>query len=411
MTSNSVPVYRHGRKFYVSTDEYERMRSEERRHRRSTVQKSHQPTSRSPSAILYKPILRSNSTPYEHTYGVLNTAQLPTNIITNNNRREANRLSRSRVKHYDDLSTISKKTSPTNIRSNPADKVLDIRRTPQSHIDYVLDDYEVKRSISAEVVQPPSPPPRPKQMSSRRPIPTTVSDYGMSPISTVSMTPTDQIYTQTNPSKLTNYFARMKQSSLNPPTKSSISGTGSLFETGMQGSDQVYTVLGSSNRRTDGGPSSLLTRSSSDNKEYYYHQDTASGSVSDDNSSTLSALFQRNNTDTNRYRRTEQLAETDDDYGQQRDVWTRSTMRSQSSDGLTEKKRVRFADMEGLTLETTTPDKNRSRSPMPNRLLTKRQHAQISNDSQKQPQPFYNALYQATTRIGGNSRSKLATDV
>jgi hypothetical protein len=67
------------------------------------------------------------------------------------------------------------------------------------------------------------------------------------------MTPNDQSLTQTNPSKLTNYFALMKHSSFNPPSKpssSALSGTASLFESGVQGSDHIYIVLRSSNQLT-----------------------------------------------------------------------------------------------------------------------------------------------------------------
>ncbi|CAF5196841.1 unnamed protein product, partial [Rotaria sp. Silwood1] len=38
MPLNTVPVYRHGRKFYVSIEEFERMRLEERRYRRTLMQ-------------------------------------------------------------------------------------------------------------------------------------------------------------------------------------------------------------------------------------------------------------------------------------------------------------------------------------------------------------------------------------
>jgi hypothetical protein len=413
MTSNTVPIYRHGRKFYVSIEEYERIRSQERNHRRTASQKSQNlpipkspPTLlRSPSASLYKPIQRSNTNPYEYKYSTLRTPIVPVNSLSNSNNRSAStRLSRSTLKHYnnrDDLSSIPKLKRPATIRSSSSDKVIDIRRTtPQTSSSFHNDD-QIKRSLSADVEQPSSSPrhqPKPKQQS-RRPVATTVSDYGMSPVSTMSMTPTEHTYTQTNASKLTNYFARMQQSSLNPPSKSSpsaISGTGSIFETGMQGTDHVYTVLGSSNRRIGTGSSSLLTRSTSDSsKNAYSHQDTISGSLSDDNTSLLSMLFQRRN-----IRQSELIPETDNNYDQQRDLWTRSTIRSQSSDA--EKKRVRFADMEGFTLETI-PDKKHLRSPINTRLLARQQYIKLPNDSRGQPQPFHSTLYQAT--------SKLATDV
>jgi hypothetical protein len=196
----------------------------------------------------------------------------------------------------------------------------------------------------------------------------------------------------------------MTQSSLNPPSKpssSALSGTGSLFESGVQGSDHVYTVLGSSNHRTGTTSSSLLTRSTPDyTKHEYYSSDLTSGSsFSDENSSSLFTLIQRRNIDKTRSRQPEYLNEIDDDPNQQRDLWTRSTMRSQSSDSMGEKKRVRFADTEGLALETV-PDKNR--------LLTRRQQVKISSDSRKQAQSFHNTFSQSTTKVG---RNRLATDV
>ena len=71
-------------------------------------------------------------------------------------------------------------------------------------------------------------------------------------------------------------------------------------------------------------------------------RDTTNGSLSDDKSSSPSTYTQRRNTDDYRYRRAQLVVETDDDYGQQSEVWPRPAVRSHSSDGLTEKKRVRF---------------------------------------------------------------------
>jgi hypothetical protein len=411
MTSNTVPIYRHGRKFYVSAEEYERIRSQERKQRRTSLQKSQnlptpkspQSPIRSPSASLYKPLQRSNTSPYEYKYGVLKTTYSPVNSFINpTNRFASNRLSRSTLRHYNnqnDLTSIPKKKVPSTIRSSSSDKLLDIRRAPRTSLSF-HNDNDIKRSFSADIgqslpspsqlqQQKPKPPPR-------RKITTTISDYGITPVSTFSMTPTDQTYTQTNMSKLTNFFARMKQSTLNPPSKSSpsaISGTGSIFESSVQGSDHAYTVLGSSNHRIGTGTSSVLTRSTSDNSKNEYIQ---SGFLSDDSTSLLSMLNQRQNTQA-----------IDNDYNQQRDLWTRSTMRSQSSDGLTEKKRVRFADMEGFTLETI-PNQKHLRTPITTRLITRQQHVKVSNDSRGKPQPFYNTLYQPQTKI---KESKLATDV
>jgi len=436
MTSNTVPVYRHGRKFYVSTEECERMRAEQRRQRRTGMQKSqnlpvsksHQTSLRLPSTSLYNPIYRSSSNPHDYRYGVLRAPHLPMNSIinnnNNNNRYESTRQSRSTSKYYDDrddlssiTSTLPMKISTTAIRSNSSDQVLDLQRTSQpsvsSYSGYVSDNYELKRSFSAEIRQPSESRPQKPLVLPRRILPTTVSDYGTSDVSSFPITPTDQTYTQSNGSKLTSYISRMQPSTLNSPIKptdSAFNGTSSVYETGMQGSDQIYTVIGSSNRRTGGGLTSALTKSASNNSNNeYYFRDTTSGSVSDDNSSSPSMLIQRRNTDTNRYRRPQLVVETDDDYRQQGEVWPRSTARSQSSDGLTEKKRVRFADMEGFTLETV-PDIEQERSSMNNRLLTQRSHDQPSSNLRGRIQPFHNSFYQTTTRASANE-SKLATDV
>ncbi|CAF1469601.1 unnamed protein product [Rotaria sordida] len=429
MTSNTVPIYRQGRKFYVSTEEYERICSEERKQRRTAilksqqlpVSKSYQTSIRSPSTFSYNPIQRNNSNLYDYKYGVAKTHQLPVNSLLNtDNQRESNRLSRSTLKHYDsqdDLSSITSTTSKTKpsttIRSYSSDKVLDNRRTPLLS----KTDNTIKRSLSDESTQIQSlvQQQKPKQqshISSHRTISRTVSNYGMSPRTTFSITPTDQTYTQTNTSTLTSYLARIKHPTLNRSSKSlqlSNPATGTLFETSMQGFDNVYTILGSSNRLSGTISSSLPTSSITNNsKNEYYYRDTTNGSFSDENSSTLSMIFQQQNTDKNNInRQSEYVDETNDNHSQQRDSWTRSTIRSPSSDGITEKKRVRFADTEGFTLEVIS-DKNQLRSTKTNRLLTKRESMQNSSDSRDQKQPFHNAFYQVTTKLG---RSKLATDV
>jgi hypothetical protein len=149
-------------------------------------------------------------------------------------------------------SAISRnKTLSPNTRSDSSDRVLKSRRTPlSSHTEN-----EIKRSFSDEIAHLLSPPSlqKSKPIPLRRPVPTTISDYGISPITTFSMTVNDPSLTQTNPSKLTNHFALMKQSSLNSPSKpssSALSGTASLFESGVQGSDHIYIVFRSSNQRT-----------------------------------------------------------------------------------------------------------------------------------------------------------------
>ncbi|CAF1329097.1 unnamed protein product [Rotaria magnacalcarata] len=430
MTSHTIPIYRNGRKFYVSAEEYERICSEERQFRHTAVLRSQQiPVSksqstpvRSPSTNSYNPIKSTTSNQYDYKYCVLKTRHLSVNnsSINTNNQQESNRLSRSTLKHYEDrdnLSTITptipRKKPSTNIRSHSSDKILDNRKIVSSISK--IDD-EIKRSLSAENTQEQSPVQQQKskqqtQIPSRRPIPTIVSDYGISPTTTFSMTPTNQSLMQTNSSKLTNYFARMKQSTLNTPAKTtslSNSATSSLIETSMQGFDHVYTVMGSTNRRSGDSSSSFFPSSITDNsKTEYLYRDTTSGSLSDENSSSLSTIFQRRNTNKNYAGRPDYADEREDIQSQQRDSWTRSTMRSQSSDGTTEKKRVRFADMEDLTLETV-PNKNKLRAAKANRLLTRRQHTNVSSDTRDKKKPINNAIFQVTTKI---CESKLATDV
>lgn len=404
MTTKSVPVYRNGRKFYISAEEYHRLRSEERIQRRATVLKSQNlPVSQRrplPTRSVYNPIQRSQSNPYEYQYGVLRTPYVPMNSVLNTDQRYAvNRSSRSPIRKSENIedssSDITKKIRSPNVRSSSSDKILDLHRSNP--------DNEIKRSLSTEISQIKSKQPSP--IPTRRPVPTTISDYGIAPISTFSMTPNDQSHTQTNPSKIKKYFAGIKPSGLNSPSKSSASassGTGSFFETGVQGSDHVYTVLGSSNRRIGSmhSPSDILAHSD------YHHRDTASGvSFSDENSSSLLSLIQRRNTEVIRSKRDEFINGNErEELNQIRDdLWTGSTIRSQSSDALTEKKRVRFADMEGLKLES-----NRLKSPVNHRLLNRRQYGQNSSDPRGQARPFHNPLYPTTTKTNG---SRLATDV
>ncbi|CAF1330227.1 unnamed protein product [Adineta steineri] len=429
MTSNTVPIYRQGRKFYVSTEEYARIRSEDRRQRRTAVQKSqnlpiskYQQTSmRMPSASFYSSIHRTNSNPYEQFYEVLKKPHLPANSLINAvNRYEPNRLSRSMLRRSDDQNnlltiplTASRKSSLSNIRSSSSDKILDLQRISLPIFDT---DNEVKQSLSDEIVQPSTLSPQQSPSVSHRPI----SDYGISPITAISMTPTDQTHTQTNASKFINYLTRMKHSSLNPssqPSSPAISGTGSFLETGIQGSDHGYSVLGSSFRRVGTGLSSLVTRSASDNNKNRNLQDNLTNDpLSDDNNSSIPSSTviqqQQQKIDLNPYRQLESIGGTDEDSGQQRGLWTRSTHRSQSTDGLTEKKRVRFADMEGLTLEFRS-DKNRISSSVNNQSLTRRPHIKYPSDLRGRPRPFYNTLNQTTTTTTTTktNESKLATDV
>lgn len=420
-SSSSIPVYRNGRKFYVSPDEYERLRSEERRHRRRASQKSqHMPARflspsgsfRYPSAASYNPVHRSQSNPYDYKYGLIHTPQTPINSLTNTGTRRAiNRPSRLSTKTSNDQDDLSSNTSagskkPTIITpEKPIEKSIETTRRNSSSSETESD---IKRSFSAEISRLSLNPPQRKQTSARRPIPMTISDYGMAPITSYSMTPNDQSYTQTIPSKLTNYFARIKQSSLNPPSAQLTND--SFYESGIQGTDHLFSVLGTSNRRTNRISSSILTRSKSDtNKNPFTYSDTASGtSFSDENSSSLFSLMQQRTNELIRPQNSNYTkSDIEDEFNQSRNLWTRSTDRSLTNDTSFEKKRVRFADTEGFTLETV-PIRDQLISSQKNRLLQRRTHTKPSNESRRQSRPFYNTFYQPTTKI---SETRLVTDV
>ncbi|CAF1200770.1 unnamed protein product [Adineta ricciae] len=433
MTSNTVPVYRHGRKFYVPIEEFERLRMEQRRQRRTLMQKSqnlpvskvHQTTVRTPSLSSYNSVHRSTSHPHDCRYGILRVPHLPLNPMMNHTRYESTRQPRLTSRYYDDrddassyTSALPIKVSTTTIRSNSSDKVLDLQRTlplPDcSYSDYIPDEYDLKRSFSAEIVHPPESqrlqPPQPAVVT-RRIIPTPTIDYSVATVSSYSPTSTEQIYDPSSAAKLTNYYSRLKPTPSNStlePVISALSGTGLIYGRNPPDAEQVYSSA--SIRRPRSALPSMLTRSSSTNsRNDYYYREATSGSFSDDNSSSPSMLIQRRNTGTNRYRRSQTDIETDDDYRQRAEVSVRPTARSHSSDGLTEKKRVRFADMEGYTLETV-PDVEQDRSPTSGRSLNRRAYAPTPNHFREQLQHFHNPFYPTTNRASNNG-SKLATDV
>lgn len=406
MTSKTVPIYRHGRKFYVSVEEYARIRADEHRSRRATAQKAqHLPVTRAQagsvrvsSASSYNPVQRSHSTPYEHTNGILKSSQGVT-LVNAVNRFEPNRLSRSTLRHADDKANVlaSRSTSPkklpsTNTRSSSSDKVLALRKAPLAVFDPHTD---LKPSFGNE----------PVHLSPTRRIGSThVADYGISPTTTFSMTPADQTHTQTSSLKSGNYVTRTKQSSLNPPTPASES----LLETGMRGSAQSYAVLGSSGQRTARGPSSILARSASENRTNKYARREAPSEFFADGD-VRPALITPSITRKIEYEPYVPLEPSEDvhaDDGHYR--WTRSSHRSHSTDGQLEKKRVRFADTEGLHLESK-PDRNSVLSPaVPNASSLRRSQGDLVGDARGRPRPFYNTLYQATMAADEN---RLATDV
>ena len=390
MPSNTVPVYRHGRKFYVSVEEFERIRDDERRHRRTLMQKAQNlplnksnssavppPVSTRTSMSFYKPVQRSFSQPRDLRYGILRAAPMPVSKLE---RPEPPvRLSRSTLRFYDEqddgtstIPVVPIRLPTTATRSNSSDKVLDLRRpirnpsTSLSYTGYVSDDSSVKRSLSAELIQAsksidqPQVPPRRTNASTPQPT-------------------MDQVYIQNTASKLSNYFNRIPASTANASMKQSISQ--------LTGSNLTY--------RNDFAVGRSTTES-----------------LSDENSSSPTMFIQRRNNDQSRYQRPELVVETDDDYDSQGQIYPRNTTRSQSNEGLTEKKRVRFADMEGFTLEMVSDGEQR-RTPTENRLFVQRTRVETPQDLRRTLQPFRNSFYQNNSSrvVGPLIESKLATDV
>ena len=408
MASKSIPVYRDGRKFYVSPEEYQLIRSDDRRQRRRAAQKlQNLPVTRSPrptnphssSVSLYDSLPRASATPHDPRYhsDKILLPTTPTTIL------EPSRPSRSILKHRGETATlnshVAKKHASLNPRSSSSEPTANLQRislaSDPSNSDDTLIHEGVQRSLSFERTPSPSASPlrnQPFIVSTRR----TVPDYGIAPISTFSMMPAEQTASQSNASNATHHFIQMRPSTLNPAIAS---GHGSLTETAVQGNKHAYTVFGSSNRPAPVRRSVLTDR----NHDYHPHS-TASGTLSNDSSLSRLTLFQRQSIDMGRSRQPAYSAHTNDDEDddadeneQQRDLWTYSVGRSQSTDASAEKKRVRFADMEGQTLESMS-DKDTRTSPRPNRLFTRG--------------TLQNPTYSATSRVHVlRTRRKLATDV
>lgn len=362
--NHPVAVFHNGRKFFVTHDESERIRNEKRNQRRTETQ---------------KPVKMSNL-PASIPRTVLNPVEqqkakvLRVPIVR---REQSARPSRSILKVVDDRDDETKAN-----RAHSSDRILDNRQS--TPIEPTEND-EIKRSSSAEILQ---------TSSTRRAVPTGVVDYGT--------TPTNQTYSQSNASKLTSYFLRMKPSS-------------SIIETGVFGEDRIYTVIGSTNRRSNQnvGDAASSSSISNNNNNEFYSRDAASGSFSDESATSLLMLVQRRNNEIQRQKRHDYSTDTSNSPIQSKESWIESSTRSQFTDVSYEKKRVRFADMEGFTLETSQK-KTLHRTPTTNSLLTRRKQLQVTNPIRGQTtRPVFNTFYQAIAGVGGgfNRRSKLVTDV
>ena len=444
MPSNTVPVYRHGRKFYVSIEEYERMRAEEKRHRRTQmhkaqnlpIPKSHQTYSRTPSSSYYNPIHRSASNPHDYRQGVPRLIHIsPNTMLSNDNRQASNRPSRATSRYNDNRNELRSaptmlpiRLPTTALRSNSSDKVLELRRTPQttqtSYNGYVADDYAVKRSLSAEMVGPEQIIEENPQIPNRRQVSNSTFEYETSSGSKYPPNYPEKNQPTSNSSKLNSYLQQVPISTLDSTRKPLVSEMSSghpTYDADPAEPEYVYNVRSSFSQQNGNlfTPRSPATPA----KNQYYVRDVNIGSYSDDNSSSPPPFIQRRNTDRTRYRRADLLVETDDDYEGRSQAFLRPAGRSQSNDRLMEKKRVRFADTEGLTLERSA-DREQIFSQQPNpqqeyqqdratdyRLYTRDSHHGRSNDSNWGNQPFMNSYYQMSGRAGKVLESKLATDV
>ena len=421
MSSNSVPVYRHGRKFYVSADEFERIRADDRRHRRTVMQKSQNlPVSksypanpRSASASSRHPAHRSAPHPHDHRYGVLRTPHFSQTPIRNDmNRTEPIRPSRSTSTYYDHKnapSLVPVRLRTSTLRSSSSDRILHLGRGQHppspTHSGYVSDDHEIKRSLSAELLQPVQSQPRLHQLPRRQHVLTRAHGHDASLSMPYPVKLSDPAHIPSNASKFTNHSARI------PPSiadSSHVTAHTSRFDTDVDDSNHVYSVRASSERRADTYRAAELRRSSSNNSnDEYSVREATSGSFSDDNASSPSMFLQQRYTARNQHHRSDHVIEDDVDYEQYSRPWIRPTGHNPSNDGLTEKKRVRFADTEGLTLEIMS-DADQRRLPFTDRVSARRVPVDDSLEFHEPWPPLRDSFHHTSVRAGG---SKLATDV
>jgi hypothetical protein len=421
MTSNSTPVYRHGRKLYVSSDEYEYLRAEQRRERRQAMQNSSLlPMTKSVSTLLSNPLPRYRSNLNEYKTGIVRTSHSPVNTNINTvYRREPSKPTRSILKardEHDELSSsVSMGTSrrpSDSVRSQSWDKLLEYRRASPIVLPLDTDDAStnsiIQRSSSAHIMTPTVLTTKP--VVSRRAVPTSVADYGMSPLSNISMTSNDHPYSQSNPSKTTTCFLRMKSPHRTRGLKPAALSYSAL-ETDMPGTDYSVAMISSSNQCADDRRASSASLRSTSNNVRHEHSSHhhANHSFSPEDTTSSLILSQSQNMDTIPYQRSNDIHE----HTGHEDSWTRPNSRHLLSNMSLEKKRVRFADMEGFNLETM-PGKMTAQTPRTASLLQRRKTMQITNSLRGQARPVFSTFYQAISSVGGGlntRRSKLATDV
>ncbi|CAF0769030.1 unnamed protein product [Didymodactylos carnosus] len=488
----TIPVYRNGRKFYVTAEEYERIKASERKQRRTVVQKSNNlPVQKSystnhmrsraggggvdhhhPRVGLQRVVSHATNGTSDNTYGFSTNKGNSTTILSPTTMKRTitpstllTPSSMSRQSRSTSRNDEQKPYSPSNGRSNSSDKILANRsrisspsRTsfdddskanvsrafsprsqtyaynrsdkPQKYqmtpnninsnnrlTNYFPHDFNqhsqnsennqyqensdphhddiLKRSISPELLTP---------------IP---HQYGIAPINTFSIVPldkrsiiTDQIYMPTNSKSLnTNqlpkgFVSRNFDIELESNRKSTLpisSAMGSMYQTGIRGVDHSYSIFGQSNQFDD---------EPSPNHNFNINRQGITGflndrfiSYSDDNSSIIKR-------DDDNHKQVAYLSNDDERPASRgRGMESRSTVRSHSSDGLTEKKRVRFADTVGLNLETVDRVSRRDsgassdgeqQSYKPN---FKQQH-------QQQQQQHYTRLLSRRPHVTMNDRTK-----
>ena len=377
------------------------------------VSKSYQANPRSTSASSHHSSHRGAPHPHDQRYGVLRTPHFSQSSIRNEmNRGEPIRPSRSTSTYYDQrnaTSLVPVRLRTSTVRSSSSDRILHLGRRPHppspTHSGYVSDDHEIKRSLSAELLQPVQSQRRLQQLPRRPHVLARPHGHDTSLSAPYPVKSSDSAHIQSNAPKFPHHQTRIQPAIVD---SSHVIAHTSTFDTDVDDSSHVYSVRASTDRRAESAQTAALRRSSSNNSnDEYYVREATSGSFSDDNTSSPSMFLQQRYTDRNRHRRSDYVIEDDADYEQYSRPWIRPTGQNPLNDGLTEKKRVRFADMEGLTLETVS-DADQRKLPFADRVSARRVPVDGSLEFQEPWPPLRDSFHHTGVRVGG---SKLATDV
>ncbi|CAF1507499.1 unnamed protein product, partial [Didymodactylos carnosus] len=487
----TIPVYRNGRKFYVTAEEYERMKAHERKQRRTALQKSNNlPVQKSYSSNHtrsrvgggvdhHHPIIgvqRATSHAIngtmDQTFGFStnnhNSATILTPITMRKTVASSTQLTSphlTRQSRSTSRSDEQRSYSPANVRSHSSDKISVNRahissplrtsfdddpktivtrtfspvpvihthnrsNTSDSHrmtlnnntnnnrlVNYIPHDFNqhshnFDNNQYQENIDPQRNDSLKRSMSAELVIPST-NQYGISSINTLSMTPldkqsiiTDQVFIPTN-SKLSNKnqtpksfvgssFDTESKFDQKQPVVSKSSNIGSMYQTGVREADHLYSMLGPLRRSNDA--TSPDRNFNTNNRDITGLLNDRFISYSDDNSS----IIKRD--DDNNIQKTFLSNGDGRHLSRERRTQPRSTVRSHSSDGLTKKKRVRFADMVGLNLETVDRVSRRSSGASSD---GEQQSYQANFKQQQQLQQHYTRLLSRRPPVVVNDRTKV----